>query len=212
MATKPPPRDDVDLAGYPAGSAEIRRLEESFRAYIALLDKWRTVTNLISERDFPHVFRRHIVDSLQLVAFSDGARRWLDIGSGAGFPGIAAAVALGRSGSVVCVERDKRKCAFLRQVARELSLDVVVIDRSIEDVAPAEVGPVDIVTARAFASVPELLATTASYLKRGAMAIWPRGRTWPAEVHAIRREEFALDVLISAVDSQGAIFRIRKPV
>ena len=77
-------------------------------------------TNLIAESTFPSVWTRHIADSAQLLALAPGASRWVDMGSGAGFPGLVIAIQLADvPGAVVhCIESDQRKCAFLREAVR----------------------------------------------------------------------------------------------
>ena len=92
----------------------------AWRPYVDLLARWRKTTNLISESTFASVWTRHIADSAQLLALAPGAIRWVDMGSGAGFPGLVIAIQLaGVPGAVVhCIESDQRKCAFLREAAR----------------------------------------------------------------------------------------------
>ena len=107
---------------------EIADFREPLEAFVGLLDRWRKITNLIGDSTFRTVWTRHIADSAQLVALAswrsrDGAageRRWLDLGSGAGFPGLIVAILLRESKGlkVHLVEADKRKCAFLREAAR----------------------------------------------------------------------------------------------
>ena len=82
--------------------------------------RWRKTTNLIAESTFQSVWTRHIADSAQLLALAPDARRWVDMGSGAGFPGLVIAIQLaGVPGAVVhCIESDRRKCAFLREAVR----------------------------------------------------------------------------------------------
>ena len=96
------------------------RMEARLDTYVDLLARWRKATNLISESAFSQVWARHIADSAQLLAFAPLARRWVDLGSGAGFPGMVIAIQLAEieGAEVHCIESDQRKCAFLRAVAR----------------------------------------------------------------------------------------------
>ena len=97
-----------------------RETEDRLAAFVDLLDRWRQKTNLIANSTFASVWTRHIADSAQLLALAPEARRWVDMGSGAGFPGLVIAIQLaGVPGAVVhCIESDQRKCAFLREAAR----------------------------------------------------------------------------------------------
>ena len=71
-----------------------RETEDRFAIFVDLLARWRRTTNLISKSTFPTVWTRHIADSAQLLPLAEGATRWLDIGSGAGFPGMIVAIQL----------------------------------------------------------------------------------------------------------------------
>ena len=99
-------------------------------AYVALLEKWQPRINLISPASLPDIWQRHVFDSAQLLAHMpemrpDAPRRILDIGSGAGFPGLVLAI-LG-AGQLQLVESDQRKSVFLQTVIRELGLSATVV-------------------------------------------------------------------------------------
>ena len=102
---------------FDTSSPEIQR---RLIAYVELLDKWRNVTNLMSAASFDAIWTRHIEDCLQLSYLAPSALRWLDIGTGAGLPGLIIAIQLADiPGALIdCVESDARKCAFLRETAR----------------------------------------------------------------------------------------------
>lgn len=146
--------------------------------YVALLTRWQTVKNLVGPKTLAEVWVRHIADSAQLVALAPNARRWLDIGSGAGFPGLVIAILLrDQPGAEVhLVESNGRKCAFLREVARSLKLPVTVHDGRIEDVLPALPPQIDAVTARALAPLRELIAMSAKLLTTGTLGVFPKGQ------------------------------------
>ena len=97
-----------------------RETEDRLATFVELLDRWRHKINLISNSTFPSVWTRHIADSAQLMALAPQAKRWVDMGSGAGFPGLVIAIQLADvPGAIVhCIESDGRKCAFLREAAR----------------------------------------------------------------------------------------------
>ena len=97
-----------------------RETEERLATFVEVLDRWRHKTNLISNLTFPSVWTRHIADSAQLIALAPEAKRWVDLGSGAGFPGLMIAIQLADIPDAIvhCIESDGRKCAFLREAAR----------------------------------------------------------------------------------------------
>ncbi len=133
-----------------------RETEERLALFVDLLARWRRATNLISETTFASVWTRHIADSAQLLALAPGATRWVDMGSGAGFPGLVIAIQLASVPDAVvhCIESDQRKCAFLREAARAAGAPAQIHASQVESVDPGKLGPVDAVTARAFAPLP----------------------------------------------------------
>ncbi len=128
---------------------------------------------------FPSVWVRHIADSAQLIALAPAAKRWLDMGSGAGFPGLVLAIQLADvPGAIVhCIESDQRKCAFLREAARATGAAARIHPIRVEVIEPDALGPVDAVTARAFAPLPLTLKLARPWIERGAIAVFPRGES-----------------------------------
>lgn len=155
-----------------------RETEQLFGQLVALLTRWQRVKNLVGPATLATVWTRHLADSAQLPALAPQALRWVDLGSGAGFPGLVIGILLRqRQGAQVhCIEANSRKCAFLREVARTLSLPVVVHDGRIEDVLPTLVGPVDVVTARALAPLVDLMSLASGLLTTGALGLFPKGQ------------------------------------
>src|SRR4051794_13442662 len=128
--------------------------------FVEFLLPWTQKTNLIARSTIPTIWTRHIADSLQLLALAPHAKRWVDLGSGAGFPGIVIACALaGQPGAAVhLVESNGKKANFLRETANHLQLPAVVDAVRIEDfVKNSDLRP-DVVTARALAPLDRLLA------------------------------------------------------
>src|SRR3954466_15311095 len=109
--------DRVPALALPPVSRETR---ERLDAFVALLLRWQCTTNLIANSTIPHLWTRHIADSLQLLDLAPDARAWADLGSGAGFPGLMIAIALAeRPGTMVhLVDSNKKKAAFLREAQR----------------------------------------------------------------------------------------------
>jgi 16S rRNA (guanine527-N7)-methyltransferase len=125
-----------------------------------------------------------VADSAQLVALAPRALRWVDLGSGAGFPGLVIAIMLkGRDGAhVTLIESNGRKCAFLREAVRLLRLPATVVNARIEDAVPALRGPVDAVTARALAPLVDLFGWSEKLLTTGSLGLFPKGQDVEAEL------------------------------
>ena len=190
-----------------------RETEERLALYVDRLARWRKVTNLISEASFAEVWTRHIADSGQLLDLAPDAKRWVDLGSGAGFPGMVLAIRLaGRPGAMVhLVESDQRKCAFLREVARTTGAPAEIHAARIESLAPDSLMPVDAVTARALAPLPILLGFAKLWLARGAVGIFPRGRTTEAQLRAYPDSAMLrFETVDSKIDSRAAILIVRQ--
>ncbi|MCI0598681.1 MAG: 16S rRNA (guanine(527)-N(7))-methyltransferase RsmG [Beijerinckiaceae bacterium] len=160
----------------------LRRLE----IYEALLKKWQRAVNLVGPSALNDIWVRHFADSLQVAEAHPEARKWLDLGSGAGFPGlvIASKYADDPAARVHLVESSRRKCAFLREAARETAAPAIVHCGRIEDVLPELNEPIDVVSARALASLPTLLAYAEKFLDQGAIGVFPKGKLPKAELTA----------------------------
>lgn len=151
--------------GFRAASNVSRETLARLVRYAALLEKWSGAINLVGRRTLPDLWRRHMLDSAQLMDLlppppQGRARRLVDLGSGAGFPGLVLAI-LG-AGEVHLVEADRKKVAFLREVARQTGTDVVLHPSRIESLAPLAA---QVVTARALAPLPRLLDLAAPWLR-----------------------------------------------
>jgi 16S rRNA (guanine527-N7)-methyltransferase len=180
--------------------------------YVDLLARWRKITNLISETTFHEVWTRHIADSAQLLKLAPHARRWVDMGSGAGFPGMVIAIQLAdTSGAQVhCIESDQRKCAFLREVARATGAPARIHAARIESIDPEALGPVDAVASRALAPLPRLIEFANVWLSRGAVGIFPRGRSAAEQIEAISNAAaFHIESFPSELDPEARIVRVR---
>jgi 16S rRNA (guanine527-N7)-methyltransferase len=181
--------------------------------YVDVLARWRKTTNLIAESTFGSVWTRHIADSAQLIALAPEARRWVDMGSGAGFPGLVIAIQLaGVSGAIVhCIESDQRKCAFLREAVRVTGAAATIHARRVEAIDAVSLGAVDAVTARAFAPLPLTLELARKWIERGAVGVFPRGESAKDQVAALpEATSYAFEVLSSVVDARSAILRVRQ--
>jgi 16S rRNA (guanine527-N7)-methyltransferase len=180
--------------------------------YGALLAEWNRAINLVGRGSLDDLWRRHMLDSAQLMPLLPpapaGRRRLVvDLGSGAGFPGLVLSI-LG-AGAVHLVEADRRKAAFLREAARRTGSDAQVHDRRIEALEPL---PADLVTARACAPLTKLLAYAAPFLAAGGAAsrgLFLKGRRVDEELtEAAKAWNMAVQSFQSRSDSGGTILRI----
>jgi 16S rRNA (guanine527-N7)-methyltransferase len=161
-----------------------RETEARLDRYIELLRAWQAKTNLVAPSTLPHLWTRHISDSLQLLALSPSAKVWVDLGSGAGFPGVVLACALAETpGAMVhLVERNAKKAAFLREAIRVTAAPGVVHLSAIEDIVESIDGPIDCVTARALAPLHQLIAFAEPLVRKGAKALFLKGQDVEAEL------------------------------
>lgn len=184
-------RREVEAALRQAGLPTVsRETSERLIAIVDLLREWSRAQNLVGPSALNEIWTRHVADSAQLCALAPEARRWLDIGSGAGFPGLVVAALLAgtRDSSVTLVESNERKCAFLREAGRVAGLPIEVHHARIEDALPASPVP-EIVTARALAPVSQLLEWITPMLQRGAVALLHKGLDFDRERSAIAHPE-----------------------
>ena len=171
--------------------------------------------NLVGPREVEAFWQRHALDSAQLLSLAPLAKRWADLGSGAGFPGLVIASFLASSvGSAVhLVESTSKKAAFLRAVAEEADLPVKVFSQRIEDFGAGE-GPYDVVTARALAPLNRLIPYAKPILDRGAIGLFHKGAGFDAELAAAKTVlsggAFRADVLESLSEPRGRIVRVTR--
>ena len=181
MAPKTSPRPE-DLATDRAAALRLfpisAETEARLAIYADLLLKWQKTINLVAPSTLPHLWTRHFADSIQVQVALPEARLWVDLGSGAGFPGLVTAIILAdtQDARVHLIESDRRKCAFLREVSRETGAPATIHVGRIEDVAATIADPVEAVSARALAPLPQLLAYAAPFLKKGAVGLFLKGQ------------------------------------
>ena len=158
-----------------------RETMDRLAAYVALVGKWQQRVNLVSASTLPDIWMRHIWDSAQIAPFVPaGTGRILDVGSGAGFPGLVLAALC--DAELHLVESDQKKAVFLQTVIRETGVRAVVHNRRIESLPP--IGA-DIVTARALASLERLLELLEAQLVPGMRCLFLKGARAEAELAAL---------------------------
>jgi 16S rRNA (guanine527-N7)-methyltransferase len=165
--------------------------------------------NLVGPATLGVFWNRHAWDSAQLLGLAPDALAWADLGAGAGLPGLVLAT-LGKERPgfhVHLVESMAKRCRFLDEVARELSLPATVHHERAENLQLA----VDIVTARACAPLARLLGYARPYLKAGALGLFLKGQDVATELaEASTSWEFEADALPSLSDPRGQIVRVRR--
>jgi 16S rRNA (guanine527-N7)-methyltransferase len=175
--------------------------------YAEILSDWQKRTNLVGPSALPALWPRHFADSAQLCSLALNARLWLDLGSGAGFPGLV--VAIIQAGAphfrMHLVESNRKKCAFLAEVARETRAPVDIHAMRIEELAEcAQSLSPDVVSARALAPLPRLFELAAPFLGERTKGLFPKGREAETEIEAAREDwefDFRLHPSLTAEDS-----------
>ena len=180
---------------------------------MALLLDWQSRMNLIAASTVPSLWTRHIADSLQLLAIAPEARKWADLGSGAGFPGLPIACALADQAAtqVHLIESNKRKAAFLREAVRVTGAPAVVHAERVADFARGFRGELDVVTARALAPLPELLSIAYPLLKSRARALFLKGQDVDVELtEATKCWSIHASLVPSRTDPKSRVVVIRE--
>ena len=212
--TKPMTPEQFRTECQALGVAVSRETMTALETYVALLAKWQKAINLVSAASLPDVWRRHLLDSAQLLpllapaAAHDGGIT--DLGSGAGFPGLVLAILSGRPTHLV--ESDQRKAAFLLEVARATGCAgrVTVHAARVEALTPWTAGTI---TARALADLDQLLAWSAPFRGPDTVCIFPKGGKAEDELTAASRVwNMAVERRRSITDSTGLILRVTQAV
>jgi 16S rRNA (guanine527-N7)-methyltransferase len=191
-----------------------RETIDQLKIYVALLAQWQKRINLVANATLPEVWHRHVADSAQLVPLAPDACTWLDLGSGGGFPGLVVAILRHGAGArVTLVESDRRKAAFLAEVARQTGITVEIHTARIEQIATQSMlAPVDVVSARALAPLVRLISLSLPFFRHDTVGIFPKGRGAESEI-AEARAAWAFDVetIPSLTDEAARIVLVRHP-
>lgn len=189
------------------GAATRARLER----HLELLRAWTPRINLVAPSTLADPWRRHVEDSAQLLDHvPPGVRSWADIGSGAGFPGLVVAILAAErlpELTVTLIESDTRKAAFLRTAAQETDVAVTVVVGRAESVAPCGA---DVVSARAVAPLPALLAPVARHLGPRGVALLHKGARHAAELReALASWRAEVQTFPSTTDPSAVVLAFR---
>lgn len=185
-----------------------RETQEKLDCYVQLLIKWQARINLISSKTLPEIWHRHILDSAQLVSYLPKTPSViLDMGSGAGLPGVILAILTRHQ--LHLVESDSRKIAFMRTALRETGTSAILHEQRMETV-PA-LRP-DIITARALAPLSQLITLASGQHHEKIEYLFLKGREAKQELTALPAcPKMEAECLPSMTDSQASIIRI-KPI
>lgn len=212
MSNAPPERPDEARDWFAATFNVSRETLAKLDIYAALLEEWQAKFNLVGPATLPHVWVRHFADSAQLLRLAErdsAAHRptWLDIGSGAGFPGMI--IALMTGDSVTLVDSIRKKTIFLETVRDALGLErhVNVLNQRVESLGPVKF---DYITARACAPLAKLFDWGEPYAAKSCTWLLLKGAAVEDELaDARRRFVFEHELIPSLTDPRGRIVRAR---
>ncbi|MCP2680048.1 16S rRNA (guanine(527)-N(7))-methyltransferase RsmG [Maricaulaceae bacterium NA33B04] len=201
------------------GAVEFARDTGVSRETLRRFEVWRDLladtnshTNLVGRSTLSDFWFRHALDSWQVFNQGKGAGRWADLGSGAGFPGLAVAFGLMESAQpdshVFLVESIGKKSRFLNEVVAATGAPVTVYPVRVE--AMADVPRVDVVTARAMAPLTKLFGYVHPFVEKGATCLLPKGRNFKEELTEARKSwTFEEQVIPSLTSSEAVLLKIR---
>jgi len=174
------------------------------RAFLTLLEQWQLKINLVSCSTLNDPWRQHVLDAAQLAPLIQG-ETVVDLGSGAGIPGLLLAI-LRRELNIHLIESDARKCAFLREAARVTGATPQIHNVRIETIDSFSA---DTVVARALAPLPRLLALATRFSPQ--VCVFPKGQTVERELTESRKKwRFEVERVASRSDPRGVILRLRE--
>lgn len=187
-----------------------RETTKKLESYQTLVKEWNGKFNLISKSTENTIWERHIVDSLQLIKFiTPKDKVLLDLGSGAGFPGIVLAIACQEMYpdlKIKLVESIGKKASFLQEVNKTLNLNMEIYKERIENL---KIGKVDVITSRALASLPKLLEYAKPFCSNSTKLIFLKGEKWVQEQDEARKKwMYECEVSDSDTSEYGKILRI----
>ncbi len=189
-----------------------RETLDSFKEYESLLLKWNKKINLVSKNTLTDIWERHFLDSGQIVNCVDAlGKKWVDVGAGAGFPGLVVALLL-RDRKIHCelilVEKNTKKVFFLYEVIRKLNLNVKVVNKSIDSLKPLNA---DILTARAFSELKDLIELAYRHRKEKGVCLFLKGENYRVELDkTLNYWFFDYDVVDSLSNCSGKIIRVKR--
>jgi 16S rRNA (guanine527-N7)-methyltransferase len=189
-----------------------RETEKRLDMFVEALLLWRQRMNLVASSTLPHLWTRHVADSLQLISLAPEARVWVDFGAGGGFPGLPIACALvdKPEALVHLVESNGKKASFLREAARITGVPAKIHQERAEKFGESFQETVHVVTARALAPLKTLCDQALPLIARGAVGIFPKGQDVDAELtEAAKYWSIEAEKVPSKTSPEGSIVVIR---
>jgi len=189
-----------------------RETLERLKTYEALLSKWNPKINLVAKSTIDNAWTRHIEDSAQVFQLTEAQFGvWLDMGSGGGFPGLVCAILAFETKPDLrfhLVDSDQRKCAFLRNIAREVGVPITVSAARLDNIEDQDA---TVISARALASLSELLAHAQNHTNPKTEMLFQKGRSWQSEIEDAKQEwRFQHEVFPSKTDPEAVILKIKE--
>lgn len=177
---------------------------ERLEALVHLLAEENTRQNLVSAASLAEVWRRHIADSAQLLVHvpRETCSPWLDLGTGAGFPGLVIA-ALRPECEVLMVESRARRIEWLDRARVALGLDKAQVLGARLELVPSQ--PVRVISARAFAPLARLLELSARFSTADTIWLLPKGRSAPQELQELSGWQHRFHVEQSLTDAEAGV-------
>ena len=185
---------------------------EKLHYYHQTLIVWNKRFNLVSRKSIESSWKRHFLDSSQLWLYApQKAKKWLDFGSGAGFPGLVIGIIaqeLRPNLKVILVEKNKKKVLFLEQVASKLSLNVRILCSNVEEIKPQKA---DVISARAFGALKILLEIAYMHKNEKTISLFPKGKTFSREIEeSLDYWKYDIRQIGSFFEANSSILEIRR--
>ena len=176
-------------------------------AYHGLLLKWQKAFNLVSPNTISDAWNRHFIDSFQIIKYIEKTSSILDMGSGAGFPGLVLAIA--GHGKTTLVESDSKKIEFMKNVSRETFCEVEIIHSRVENLKNRKF---DVITSRALSSLKNLLELSYPFLANDlSYCLFPKGENWIKEIEEAKASwNFKYEAIPSLTNANSCIIRINQ--
>lgn len=187
-----------------------RETIDRLKIYEQLLKKWNPKINLVGKSTISEIWGRHFQDSAQVWSLRPKVlRKWLDIGSGGGFPGLVIAILAEESHpdlKVTLVESDTRKATFLRVAARDMRISPTIIAKRVEHLPPQGA---DVVSARALAPLDKLFEYSSLHLAKNGCCLFSKGQNYESELtEAAKQWKFNVKRQPSITDSSAVVLEV----
>ena len=181
---------------------ETSRVVSQIRQYLQLLLKWNQKINLTAEKDPEEILKKHVFDSLQYCRAIEPGFRVMDIGSGAGFPGIVLKIIFPQL-QLALVESQRKRCSFLETVVRDLEMEqVTVFNARADDISGNQAGQFDVVVFRAVSGAQECLSLSEEFLPSGGRVVLKKP---PGENQTTFNPGFLLQKEVSITSYRGVV-------